>query len=553
MAHNGDGAADPITLRVLWNRLDELPEEMGLHLRRTAFSSIIKYSADLSTALFSWDGRLISQGVYTPGFLGCMPTALDAILTQHFPPETWEPGDVVVTNNPYIAAGHFPDIFTFEPVFVGSELAGFAATVAHHADLGGKGPGSGPIDAANWYEEGLQLPPLKLYEGGEPNQAMLDTILANSQLPEQLEADLKAQRAASVVGRDRYAEIVREYGFDEFKQYVDEIVDRTERTMRDAIEDVPDGTYEHTETLDGVDEALPVRVAVTVDGDELCVDFAGTADQQDHYAINSTRTYTFAYTLYMIKTLVDPDTPHTAGAVQPVLMRTPERSLVDPEPPVPLSKRHVICNHIAGAINGALYQAIPDATPACGAQEHVHSFNFADDRILIDCYFGGAGARAQRDGNPAVAGVQNIKNAPIETIEEGYPVRITRYELRQDTGGAGRYRGGAASVREYKILEDAEVQSACERYEHDLYGLGDGETGTPGSARVHRADGSVESLGATARFSVAAGDRLVTHTVGGGGYGDPRDRDSEAVRRDVADGLVSPDAARDCYGVDPDR
>jgi N-methylhydantoinase B len=550
-----DETIDPVQLQVIWSRLQKIPQEMGVHLRRTAFSQVVKYAQDFSTGFFTGDGRLISQGVFEPGFIGCMPYAMQEILENHYPLDTWKPGDIVITNDPYIAAGHFPDIFTFEPVFFKGELAGFAATVAHHADIGGKGPGSGPIDAANWYEEGLQLPPLKLYEGGEPNQAMLDTILQNVRVPDEVDGDLQAQRAAGQVGKDRYTEVLEEYGLETVKRYMEEILDRSERTMRESIEDVPDGSYDFEETIDGVDEPLPMCVELRIDGDELTADFEGTADQLDHYALNATPNVVFAKVLYSVKALLDSNTPNTDGSIQPIHVELPERSLVNPDPPVPLSKRHVITHHMVSAINGAFAQALPGQVPACGGHEYTQSFNFVPDedgnqQILIDIFFGGAGARPERDGRPAVGSLQNITNTPIETIEADYPLRIKQYGLVMDSAGAGRYRGGSCTVRDHEVLRDAELQSACERFKFGTYGLEGGQSGRTGAGVVNPGTDEERSFFATERLWVEAGDVVRTYTPGGGGFGNPRRRDPGAVRDDVENGIISPEKASETYGVD---
>jgi len=550
-------AIDPVRLQVIWSRLHKVPQEMGVHLRRTAFSQIVKYAADFSTGFFTWDGKLISQGVFEPGFIGCMPTAMREILENYYPLETWEPGDMVITNDPYIGAGHFPDVFTFEPVFVDGELTGFASTVAHHADIGGSGPGSGPIDASNWYEEGLQLPPVKLYEGGELNEALMNTILQNVRVPDEVEGDIRAQRAASQVGIDRYTELVEEYGFEEIKRYMSEILDRSEVAMRDAISEVPDGEYSFSETMDGIEEPLDICATLKVDGDELCVDFAGTADQLDHYALNATPTIVYANVLYAVKALLDSDTPHTDGSIKPISMELPEQSLVNPEPPAPLSKRHIICAHVVGAINGAFAQALPGKVPACGGHEYTQSFNFVPDddgrqQILIDVFFGGAGARPERDGNPAVATVQNIRNTPIETIEADYPIRIKQYELVTDSPGAGRYRGGSGTVRDHEVLRDAEVQSAAERFKWGTYGLEGGEWGSTGAGVINPGEEDERTFRCSERFWVEAGDVVRTHTPGGGGNGDPLERDRDAVINDVENEVVSSAAAREKYDVDVD-
>lgn len=544
---------DPVTLEVLWSRLIRIAEEMGTHLHRTAFSEVVKHAQDFSTAVFSGDGRLLAQGVYTPGHLGCMPHAMAEILDR-FPTETWAPGDVVATNDPYIGAGHLTDIYTFEPAFVDGELVGFAVATADYIDIGGSGPGSIAMYASDMYEEGLQLPPVKLRKAGELNEELVATIVENSREPEKVHGDLRAQLGASAVGRDLYCGLVEEYGIDVVDRYVDEIVERSETSMRAAIAELPDGEYSFEERMDGFDEPLPIRVRIVVDGDDLTVDFEGTADQRSGHAINATANFTFAYVLFTIKAAIDPDTPQTGGAVRPISMTAPEGSLVNVRPPAPVSARARLVNHLISTINGALHEAVPESVPACGGQQHVVMAKFTDagdgrQQILMDGFYGGTGARPTRDGVPAVASGANLQNNPIEVIEAGFPVRVGRYELLGDTAGAGRHRGGTATVRELAFEADAQVQLLAERFEFGSYGLDGGHEGRRGRADLLGADGADRSLSSKERFTARAGDVLRIRTAAGGGYGPPDERDRDAIDADVDDELLSTERAREVYGV----
>lgn len=561
-----DQAVDPITLEVLWSKLIRIAEEMGTHLHRTAFSEVVKHAHDFSTAVFTGDGRLVSQGVYTPGHLGCMPNAMAEIL-EAFPREEWEPGDLVATNDPYIGAGHLTDIFTFEPVFLDDELVGFCVATADYIDLGGSGPGSIAMYASDLHEEGLQIPPVKLRKAGEYNDEVVSMILENSREPEKVHGDLRAQAGASRVGRDLYRDIVSEYGVETFQTYIDAIIERSETSMRNAITEVPDGVYTYEERMDGFEEPLPICVTLTVDGEDLSIDFTGTADQQPGYAINATSNFTFAYVLFTIKAAIDPDTPQTDGAVRPISVTAPEGSLVNVRPPAPVSARARIVNHLISTINGALNEAIPGRIPACGGQQHVVMAKFTNadrQQILMDGFYGGAGGRPDRDGAPAVASGANLQNNPIEVIESEFPVRIGRYELRSDTGAPGNYRGGAGTVRDIEFAADAQVQLLAERFKYGSYGLEGGHGAPPGSARLlpeaatmeddvqstGEATAEARELGSKERFDVTAGNVLRIHTAGGGGYGDPSRRDREAIKRDVANELVSEASASEDYDID---
>lgn len=542
---------DPVTLEVLWSRLRTIPREMGTHLSRTAFSSIIKYGDDFSTGLFTADGRLVAQGVYTPGHLGAMPFTMRTILAEHVPPDEWRPGDVLLTNDPYLNSGHLPDFFLFEPVFLADELVGFVATTGHQIDLGGSAPGSFSMRVSDMYGEGLHVPPVLLYEAGEPNDTVFAIVTANSREPTKLRGDIRAMRGASRVGVERFRETVAAYGPRTVERYMEAIFDRTERRMREAIDDLPDGSYSFTDHLDGFEEPLAVCATVTVDGDEVTVDFAGSAPQQPGYAINSPWNYSYSYTMMAVKAALDPETPQTDGTIRPVHMVAPTGSIVNPEPPVPVASRQLLSNRIVSAINGALHGVTPGTVPASGAQLHRIVMKFTDvdggQRILHDAMYGGGGARSTRDGFPAVSGATNVKNTPAEAIESEFPVRISRYELVPDTAGAGAHRGGHGTIREYEFLAPAEVQFVNERFRVAPYGLDGGHPGRPGAADIETEAGT-RSLDSKETFEADAGDIVRVYTCGGGGYGSPADRDPDAVHDDVADGLLSPDAAAETYG-----
>lgn len=548
-------AIDPITLEVLWSRLRGIPNEMGTHLRRTAFSEVIKYGDDFSTGIFTWDGRLIGQGVYTPGHLGAMPFAMRDILEDHFSTDEWEPGDVVLTNDPFIGSGHLPDFFTFEPIFSDSRLVGFSVTTGNQIDIGGGAPGSFTMYAPDIYAEGLQIPPVKLYEGDEINQQLLDTILQNSRVPEKMRGDIRAQRGASNVGCDLYREVIEEYGFDTVKRYVEEIFDRTEQTLRQAIEDVPDGTYSFEDQLDGWEEPLPIKATVTVDKGELDVDFAGSAPQQSGYAINSGWNYTFSYTMQSIKSTIDPGTPPTHGTYQVVSMDAPRGSIVNPTRPAPVGSRHLLANIVVSTVNGALFQAVPESVPACGAQGCTQGMKFTDpetgtQQVLLDLIYGGGGARATRDGYPAVSGATNVKNLPVETVEAEYPLRIREYKMVEDTAGAGKYRGGNGTVRTYEFLQQAHVQCINERFKRGPYGLAGGRRGERGRLLYHVQDEDAEELDGKTELNVQPGDILQVYSPGGGGHGDPSDRDPDAVAADRRNELITQTHADEVYGAD---
>lgn len=548
---------DPITLEVLWSKLQQIPEEMGTHFQRTAFSDIIKYAVDFSTVLTDPDGRLISQGVYTPGHLGCMLTATKKILSEHVPAKEWEEGDLLVTNDPHLGAGHLPDIFTFEPIFLDDELIGFSVITANHIDVGGGAPGSITVYAHDVYEEGLQVPPVKLYEGGKLDEKLLETMLENSRAPDQVRGDLRAQRGASRVGVDQYRALVERHGFETFQTYLAEIFDRSEAGLRQSIRELPDGSYSFEQEMDAFDGHVPVmRVEITVDDDEITVDWSGTTDQVEGFAVNATRNYTFAYSMYGIKAAINPDIPQTDGSLAAVTLDAPEGSILNAEHPAPVGARHILSNHITSTINGALHKAGLDLVPAAGAQDFGLMAKFTDpetheQQVHFDGIYGGGGAWADRDGEPAIAGGPNSANTPVEVIEDNYPIEFRQYQLAPDTSGAGRHRGGSGTVREYVFMQPVQVQTYSERVDSGAYGLDGGQPGAPGAQVLSAGEGETE-LEPKALFTVDSGASLRTRTPGGGGYGDPEERLAEQVREDVHNGVISVATATDVYGVEVD-
>lgn len=546
---------DPVTLEVLWSRLRSIPQEMGVHLQRTAFSPVIKYAQDFSTGLFDWEGRLVAQGVYTAGHLGSMPISMRIILDEHYGLNDWNPGDVVLTNDPYINSGHLIDFFTFEPVFLEDELVGFCVTTGHQNDIGGAAPGSQPMQARDMFAEGIEIPPLKVYEAGEPKTDVIDLILQNSRTPRQLHGDIQAHRGSSKVGTDLYRELVAEYGFDVFQRYVEEIIDRTEYTFREAISEIPDGTSRFEDYLEGFDDRLPIRVTITIQGDEIHVDFAGTADQQPGFSINTPRNYAHAYTMLSVKAAIDPETPPTHGMMEPLTLAVPEGSILNPTRPMPVACRALVARRIVGTVNGAMHTFAPGKVPADGSQLYWYVMEFEDPgpgegQILQDGVYGGAGASAGRDGTPPIASATNVSNTPVEAIESEYPLRIHAYQFVPDTCGSGEFRGGPGTVREYEFLQGTSVQGLNDRFDVPPYGLEGGDPGAGGHAEFIPAGGDRRELHSKDGFLAAAGDVLRLYTAGGGGYGKRTDRRRVGIEHDVANELMSIDHASEHYGYD---
>ncbi len=627
MSEDGAGrdegeAVDPVTLEVVRNACEAVCEEMNATLVRTAHSPNVTERRDCSCALFDVPRRsasddaddgtgpraeMVSQAENMPVHLGAMPFSVAAAL-ERFPPETLAPGDVVLLNDPYHGGAHLPDLTLVTPVFVrgdadrvdaaaGADLApdggdadlvAVVANRAHHADVGGARAGSVAADSTEIYQEGLRIPPVKLYEGGERNDAVAETLRANVRTPEERAGDLRAQEAANRTGRRRFRELVAEHGLGTLRAALHEVKAYSERRMRAAIADLPDGEYAFEDVLDDDgrgNEDLPVRATVTVDGDAVTVDFAGTAAQTEG-PVNAVRAVTASATYYAVRCVTDPDIPPNHGCYRPVTIETPERSLVDPDPPAAVVGGNLeTSQRVTDVVLGAFARADPGrSVAACqgtmnnltlGASGTTGAGTESDgDRGRDDAYTfyetqaGGFGGRTGRDGMDAVhVHMSNTLNTPAEVLETAYPLRVLAYALRPDSGGAGEYRGGLGLRREIQVRDrPAACSVLADRHRNAPYGLLGGDPGATGAAYlVHDADlpgvdrggeddtdADVERLPAKTTRRLEPGDAVRLLTPGGGGYGDPADRSEAAIARDLRLGKVTPERVRAVYGLDPE-
>ncbi|PSQ36607.1 5-oxoprolinase [Halobacteriales archaeon QS_9_70_65] len=572
MSGGTDGTVDPVTLEVVRNGCAAVCEEMNATLVRTSYSPNVTERQDCSCALFDADGRLAAQAETLPVHLGAMPFSVAAALEAH-PPATLEPGDAVLSNDPYEGGAHLPDLTLVTPVFVDDDLVAFAANRAHHADVGGATAGSVGADATEIYEEGLRIPPVKLLAGGEERAAVYDLIERNVRTPEERRGDLRAQVAANETGVERVRELVERYGRGTFGGALAELQDYSERRMRSELGAIPDGDYRFEDVLDGDGrgaEDLPVVATVTVDGDAVTVDFAGTAPQVDG-PVNAVSAVTVSATYYAVRAVTDPDIPPNAGCYRPVDVETPSGSLVDPEPPAAVVGGNLETSQRAtDVVLGAFAEAVSERAVAAG-QGTMNNVTFGgtddggdwdddgggndgdgDAFAFYETQAGGFGASAGGDGMDAVhVHMSNTLNTPAEVLETAYPLRVRRYELRPDTGGAGRHRGGLGLRRDIEVLTDAVCSLLADRQRYAPYGLAGGETGATGA--TYRLDGDdARRLAAKSTHDLEAGDVVSLRTPGGGGYGDPTERDAEAVARDLRLGKISAAEAREAYDHDPD-
>ena len=548
---------DPITLGVVWGGLQSIAVEVGTTIHRTAYSAQAREGQDFSVAIFDRSGRMSAQGPYSPGHMGAMNFAVLNMLDA-FPAETLSPGDVMLLNDPALGSGHLPDFFVTQPAFHDDDLVGFVVNIVHHTDVGGARPGSQAVEGVfDYHQEGLFIPPTKIVDAGVSNEAALELIAANSRTPDNLRGDLMAQRNALKVGELRLQDLVERHGLDVYESCIEVILDQTEVTMREAIASIPDGRYEFTDHLDDYgpgSDPLIVQVAVTIDGDRLAIDFDGSSPQTES-GLNAYLNYTKSYSYAAIKCLTDPFGPMNAGALRPMDISAPEGSFLNPRRPAGGGPRAIICYRVFEAILGALAPALPDRVAAASSHFSNPTWGGFDPAkgnqfVAYELVLGGTGARSSRDGCEAMSSAFNASNIPVEAQEAVQPIIVERFELIPDSGGPGRQRGGCGIRRDMRILgEDVKLTNLSERQKFPPFGLFGGEPGARGATVINPGEPSESKIGGKASLDLEYGDVVSFRLSGGGGYGDPTERDPETVAVDVRLGLVSIAAARDRYSV----
>jgi len=559
MSAIGAATIDPVLLEVLRNRLDAIADEMELTLLRSAASPIVKEGLDASAALFNIEGETIAQAAAIPIHLGALQFAARRIV-RAFPPATMRDGDAFLLNDPYDGGTHLPDITLAVPVMAGGRAVALACTMCHHQDVGGRTPGSVPTDATELYQEGLIIPPTQLFRAGELDENLFALLKRNVRLPDVFAGDLMAQVAAGRLGGLRLAELFATHGVEAVLGYIAELLARAERLTRTQIEDIPDGDYAFADYLDndGVDLDRRVRIAVTVRvrGSSMTFDFTGS-DAQVRGPFNSVPASTLSAVYYAIRAISDPSIPNNGGCFRAVDAILPEGSIVNPTPPAPVSCRTATIKRIADTILGALVRALPGRMPAANSGTLLVMAMGGRDAetgrpfVASELAAGGMGARPRKDGIDVIeTDVSNCMNIPIESVEMGFPLRITRARLWTDSGGAGEFRGGLGLEKVFEATAtDVMVSHRGERFASSPWGLHGGGPGRSGHAFVVRQDGRREELPSKKMIVLRAGDQLWEYIAGGAGYGDPLDRDPGRVLADVQDGKVSRDAALEAYGV----
>jgi N-methylhydantoinase B len=535
---------DPAELAIANALFASVADEMGVTLGRTAHSPNIKERRDYSCAVFDARGRLIAQAAHIPVHLGAMPTAVEAVL----PLAPFKPGDVIILNDPYLGGTHLPDITMVSPVFLppSSSPIGFVASRAHHADVGGISPGSMPI-AEELTQEGVVIPPVRLYDRGRLSEPLLDILLRNMRNPPERRADLDAQVAANRTGEARLREIIERYGLRRTNQLTVALMDYAERMTRAAIEAIPDRSYTFEDALDddgASAEPVPIRVTVTVRGDSLHADFTGSSPERPT-SINAVAAVTRSAVYYVVRCLLDEAVPSNDGCFRPITLTLPQCSVVNAGPPRAVAAGNVeTSQRITDVVLGALARALPDLIPA-GSQGTMNNITIGGEAAASFAYYetiaGGAGASPSSRGLDAVhTHMTNTLNTPVEALEMAYPFRVTEYAVRRGSGGAGKHPGGDGVTRTYEFLTPATVTLQTERRRLAPYGLNGGKPGQPGRNTLTRAEnvadgfslppGGAEDpesdtlLPSKVRLTVAPGDRLTIESPGGGGWGRARRR-----------------------------
>ncbi|MDP6550305.1 MAG: hydantoinase B/oxoprolinase family protein [Dehalococcoidia bacterium] len=554
----GPQSPDPITTEVVGSSLLAAAEEMGEILVRASYSANIKERRDSSSAILDARGGTIAQASHVPLHMGSM-LGLGQAIIQRYPESEIRPGDMFITNDPYSGGGtHLPDITVAAPFFAWGKLVAFAANVAHHAEVGGA-----PSQTLDIYTEGLRIPLVRLYQEGKFRQDIMDFILLNCRLPDEREADLRAQAASVETGLQRLEELVARYPEEVFFSCLRRLEEQAEAQAIQGIRSIPPGTYRFTDHMDtdGIgSEPVPISVALTVGNDKLSCDFAGSAPQV-RGPINLPYYATMAAVYYTLKAVVDPTLPANTGFYRTVRVSAPKGTIVNCAPPAPCLFRSDTAQRVVEVVLGALAQAAPERVVAAsnGAVSGVYFLGYREDGsyyAYIETLGGGMGASTYGDGADGVqVHTTNTSNLPVEALELEYPMMVEQYELASDSGGPGRRRGGLGIVRQYRVLtDDIRVRTKGDRNLIAPWGLQGGLSG--GRCRVARNPGTPEEQELTPKeydLLLKAGEIICFVTPGAGGYGAPSERALADTLRDVREGKLSPQVAADVYKLSPEQ
>ena len=547
---------DPIEFELFKNAIFAIADEMAVTICRTTYSGVLRDNMDFSTSLSDADGRVIAQGLTVAMHLGAIETALASVLRK-FEGDIHE-GDVFIMNDPFDGGMHLPDVFIFKPIFVGAERVAFASTTAHQVDMGGRVPGSNAADSTEIYQEGFRIPPLKLASRGVSNDTLWSLLEKNVRVPVQVFADLRAQLAACEIASRELGDLIERHGTGTSLLYMHEVTNYAERLTRAAVSALPDGTVSFEDWIDddGVDHGQPIRLFVTVrkDGDRISFDWEGT-QAQVRGAINATLSVTRAACFTALKTVLPGDIPNNDGVYRAIEVKAPEGTVANVVHPGACAARALTGFRMLDCAFGALARLVPERSMAAsdGGNVGVSIGGYTRERkpfVYVDFTAGTWGARSFADGLEGNSNLfVNLASQSIEVTEREQPFQVPRYELAPDRAGAGKYRGGVPFYRDYRILADeAVMQCRADRQAVRPYGLFGGRAGKPGESVLHP-DGNPRRVTSKITMNARKGDVFRYVLAGGGGWGDPLERDPLAVLRDVRNELVSERSARDEYGV----
>ncbi len=544
---------DTIRMQVMWNRLVSVVEEQAQTLLRTAFSPIVRECGDLSAGVFDRQGRMLAQAVTgTPGHVNSMAESVGHFI-RHFPLDEMAEGDTYITNDPWMGTGHLNDFVLTTPCFLDGKLVALFSCTSHITDIGGLG--SGP-DGTDVHMEGIYIPMLKLADRGKMDETLLAMIRQNTRQRVETEGDVYSLAACNDIGCKRLVEMMQEFSLKDLDGISEYICNNSQAAVLAEIAKLPKGTYRNSMTIDGYDHAVELVAALTISDDGIDVDFDGSS-VMSRYGVNVPAAYTKAYSSYGLSCVISPEVPNNAGSLLPYRISAPEGSILNAPYPAAVSSRHVIGQMLPDVVFGCLHQVIPDRVPAEGASCLWNlTFRGETDRGSNDSQLftitavcnGGTGGRPIKDGLSGTAFPSGVRGTPVEINESVAPLIFHRKELRTDSGGAGEFRGGLGQVIEVEstIGADFELLAAFDRIDYGARGRAGGGGGEQGFVGIR--DG--RKLRSKGTQDVKAGERVIFHTPGGAGYGDPKKRDSKAVAGDLRDGLVSAAVAKEIYLAD---
>ncbi len=536
---------DPISLEIIWNRLISIVDEAAATLVRTSFSTVLRESNDFACVLLDAKGNSLAQSSSSvPSFIGTLPLSLKRFL-EIFPAETLDPGDVIISNDPWICSGHLPDVTIAMPIFRGDRLIAFAGCIGHAPDMGGR-VRSG--DSTEIYEEGLQIPPTKLIKAGRWNDDLMSVILRNVRVPDMVMGDFRALIAAAEMLARRLVSLMEAQEIENLESLATTIQNTSEKAIRDAIRELPDGTYRHELWMDGFDDPLKIKLRLDVKEDQIACDYSGTAPQINR-GLNTVLNYTYAYTVYPLKCAVYPSVPNNEGCFRPFSVTAPEGCLLNPKYPAAVGGRAMVGHYLTAAVFGALEKVIPERIQADSGSP-LWCVNFAGThrgKKYATLFFlnGGQGGSPHKDGISTISYPSNISNTPVEIIENAIPVMIHKKNFRTDSAGAGKWRGGLAQEVEIELIGDSPCTVAflSERIQFAPQGMNGGKPGKTGKLELNG-----KYIHPKTNIMIQPHDVLTLWTPGGAGFCDPKQRDPERIRKDIKNGFISVEAAETDYG-----